>query len=563
MQSTFLITQKQYTPKDVGLMFFAFGISQFTFQMPAGYLIDYLEHKRFVLGFAATVTTLLTLATAVFAADDGGNLRLMLIIKFIQGAMTSFIPPCLNSITQGIVGAVGMTEQVAKNEMMHHWGTAVLVMAASLLGYILYPHLESLFLVSPIACIGVIYHLRKIKPRYIDHIAARGLIDSPNLSIKTTTSEISQDAYRIRFQPSFYCGCKSYSSDWGDFVSPKHSIPKADTPLDIMKNKKFLNFLIICFTFNLANGTILPLVMQTLAIGNGGAGILMSGCCIAVAQVFMEFSAEFCGQFSEVYGRKAIFITGICTLCLRCVVLAVLLTLKEDNELPWLTLNLIILSTQIFDGIGAGIFNTMYILVTSDLSIGTGRFSWMLGLTTAAVSLGATVSGYLGQALAEDRGYLYAFICLSFISLIPVLLYALGVPETFLDDDEVSNTARSLDSQIQQEHRKSMKSSSSPILAHRKGSSSSPILGLRKSSMESPPRNHESRKSLNSSSSSPPPPPRHERKNTTSEMEIGKASTVVQGMDYIKEVELLFQETRAKANKKSLNAKNVSTITEE
>ncbi len=445
MQSIFLIESKQYSEKEVGLMFFAFGIGQFIFQMPAGYLIDYLEHKRMLLGIAAIFTTLLTLATAVFASDDGGNLELMIIIKFIQGGITSLIPPCLNSITQGIVGSVGMTDQVAKNEMMHHWGTALLVMAASLMGYVLYPHLEALFFVSPIACIGVIYQLRKIKARYICHSAARGLIETPVMSIKSTTSEndfLDLDSdYRIRFQPSFYCGCKSYSSDWDDIHSPRKSsqnVPKANSPLRIMRDRKLVSFLIICFTFNLANGTVLPLVMQTLAIDNGGAGILMSGSCIAIAQIFMEFSAEFCGEYSSVYGRKTIFISGIMTLCSRCVILAILLEFKDNENLsiPDLVIDLLILSTQILDGIGAGIFGTMSILVTCDLSIGTGRFSWMIGLTTAAISLGGTVSGYVGQALAQDYGYRDAFICLGLISLIPVLFYAFGVPETFLGEEE-------------------------------------------------------------------------------------------------------------------------------
>ena len=67
-------------------------------------------------------------------------------------AITSFIPPGLNSITQGIVGAKGMTTQVAVNEMMNHLGTAIIVLVGSLVGTWLYPNLGMLFVVSPIAC---------------------------------------------------------------------------------------------------------------------------------------------------------------------------------------------------------------------------------------------------------------------------------------------------------------------------------------------------------------------------------------------------------------------------
>jgi predicted MFS family arabinose efflux permease len=91
-------------------------------------------------------------------------------------------------------------------------------------------------------------------------------------------------------------------------------------------------------------------------------------------------------------------------------------------------MKIVILSTQILDGVGAGVFGTMYILVTSDLSQGTGRFSLTLGLTTAAMSIGGTISGYLGEALAEDLGYERAFFILMFLALAPALLYLFFMP---------------------------------------------------------------------------------------------------------------------------------------
>jgi MFS family permease len=100
-----------------------FGMSQFLFQTPAGYLYDYTEQKILWLTTAGILTTLLTVFTAVFAKDYGENLGLMIFIKFVQGAVTSFIPPGLNSITQGIVGSQGMTQQVSVNEMMKYVGS--------------------------------------------------------------------------------------------------------------------------------------------------------------------------------------------------------------------------------------------------------------------------------------------------------------------------------------------------------------------------------------------------------------------------------------------------------
>lgn len=183
------------------------------------------------------------------------------------------------------------------------------------------------------------------------------------------------------------------------------------------------------FLFHASNGTVLPLVMQTLAIGSGRSGILMSGLCIIVAQVFMVLSAKICGDYSGKYGRKSLFLVGLFVVPLRCLILTGLLMLRGDGQESSF-LQFVILSTQVLDGVGAGVFGTMYILVTSDISGGTGRFSMTLGLTTAAMSIGGTVSGYLGEALAQDIGYKEAFFILGIMALVPALLYLVFMPET-------------------------------------------------------------------------------------------------------------------------------------
>mmetsp|Transcript_17454 Transcript_17454/g.35871 ORF Transcript_17454/g.35871 Transcript_17454/m.35871 type:complete len:514 (+) Transcript_17454:107-1648(+) len=437
MQSAFLIVGKGYTEKQVGILFFVFGMSQFLFQAPAGYLYDYTEHKLLWLSTAGVLTTCLTVFTAVFASEN--NFILMVFIKFIQGGVTSFIPPGLNSITQGIVGSVGMTQQVSVNEMMNHLGTAILVLVGSVVAFFLYPNIGVLFVVSPIACILFCIYLNKIKPGDIDHDAARGLKkesesgDSayvPPGGMGGATASLASSKKNLKNKPSFIFGFGDSSEANGASAGPQ-----ADTPLQILRDPILLLFIAVCFLFHVSNGTVLPLVMQTLAIGNGSVGMLMSGMCITIAQVVMVFAAKICGTYSGKYGRKWLFLIGLAIVPIRCAILACLLTIKGDGEatLWWQTVTL---STQILDGVGAGIFGTMYILVTSDISGGTGRFGLTLGLTTAAMSIGGTVSGYLGQAFAEDYGYLRAFWILCGMSTVPALLYFFCMPETLSQIDD-------------------------------------------------------------------------------------------------------------------------------
>ena len=418
-------------------------MSQFLFQTPAGYLFDYTDKKVHWLSTAAIATTALTIFTAMFAAPEGQNLGLMVFVKFIQGAVTSFIPPGLNSITQGIVTAAGMTQQVAVNEMMNHLGTAVIVLCGSLLGLFLYPDLALLFIVSPIACAGVIYFLSRINPDDIDHDEARGLTKDTDAKPEDYKPPVDADGFQKdaskappSHMPSFNMNTVAGSSKAADH--------KADSPLHVLRDPILLTFIVICFLFYTSNGTVLPLVMQTLALGSGREGILLSGLCIIVAQIFMVVSAKICGTYSGKYGRKGIFLIGLGSVPIRCLILTLLLQLRgdvrEDGGSPFL--NMLILATQILDGVGAGVFGTMYILVTSDISAGTGRFSMTLGLTTAAMSIGGTVSGYVGQALAEDLGYQQAFLILMVMSCIPLLAYHFFMPET------LSSIAKTNDKEI-------------------------------------------------------------------------------------------------------------------
>lgn len=403
-------------------------MSQFLFQAPAGYLYDYTEQKVLWLSTAAVSTTLLTVITAMFAAPNGGNLAFMVFVKFIQGAVTSFIPPGLNSITRGIVGGNGMTEQVSVNEMMNHLGTAIIVLIGSLVGFFMYPSLGLLFLVSPIACLGALISLQSIPKQDIDHAAARGLENSaePMQASNYTPPEGDDKASANTPSPA-------------DSNVMKITEAQAENPWTVLRDPILLVFILAVFLFHMSNGTVLPLVMQTLALGGGGGGILMSGLCIIVAQLFMVASARTCGEYSGKYGRKKLFLVGLFSVPVRCLILTLLVRLRDNNGLEGSTLlQVVILSTQMLDGVGAGVFGTMYILVTSDLSQGSGRFSFILGLTTAAMSIGGTVSGYLGEALAQDLGYESAFFILMILSLAPALLYTFFMPETLSMTEVVS-----------------------------------------------------------------------------------------------------------------------------
>lgn len=493
MQAAYLISAKAYTEKQVGTLFFMFGISQFLCMAPSGYFLDYSSQKIKWVIWAGGATAALTVITAMTALPFGENMLLQIVLHMIQGGISSILPIGFNGITLGIVGGTGFTHQVSRNRMMNHVGTALVVAIGSLIAYTIFPNIGHLFIVSPVAAVGFWYNLSRIKPDHVNKDAARGLIvTSPTMTeyeemddqnaalwIATANSRADGENDDDDNDPCMACSSsptyippdlldeqqrktESFKEEetpkgqQGSFVTANlrtcdsgHSGPsfrfgwssngtrRAQTPLAAFMDIPLLVFSFIVFFFHLSNSSVLPLVMQSLALSDPQAGILLSGLCILIAQVFMAFFAKICGDYSPIWGRKGLTLVALFSLSIRCFLLTFLTSVQESQEEDeeeggngTTFIKMMILSTQFLDSIGAGLFGTLHILVTNDISGGTGRFSLMMGVTTGAMCLGGTVSGYLGQSLAQDYGYPAAFSALGMLSLVPFLTYLFFMPET-------------------------------------------------------------------------------------------------------------------------------------
>ncbi len=86
------------------------------------------------------------------------------------------------------------------------------------------------------------------------------------------------------------------------------------------------------------------------------------------------------------------FLVGFAVLPIR----GVLYTLTDDPTL--------LVAVQLLDGIGAGIFGVVGVLVIADLTRGTGRFNLMHGALATATGLGASASHMLtGMIVSRGR----------------------------------------------------------------------------------------------------------------------------------------------------------------
>src|SRR5439155_17381600 len=110
------------------------------------------------------------------------------------------------------------------------------------------------------------------------------------------------------------------------------------------------------------------------------------------------------------WGRKPIFLAGFAVLPIR----GVLYTLTQN---PYA-----LVSIQVLDGIGAGIFGALFFIVIADLTRGMGRYNLAQGAASACWGLGAALSNSIAGFIVDAAGYSAAFMVLGAAALAAFLL---------------------------------------------------------------------------------------------------------------------------------------------
>jgi MFS family permease len=100
----------------------------------------------------------------------------------------------------------------------------------------------------------------------------------------------------------------------------------------------------------------------------------------------------------------------------------VLYTLTHDLYL--------LVGIQVLDGIGAGIFGVVSVLVIADLTRGTGRFNLTLGAIATAVGIGAALSQTIAGSIVHHFSDRAGFLFLASVAAAAFAILWLFMPET-------------------------------------------------------------------------------------------------------------------------------------
>lgn len=129
-------------------------------------------------------------------------------------------------------------------------------------------------------------------------------------------------------------------------------------------------------------------------------------------------AAALAGHFAHTRGRKPTFLVAFAVLPLR----GFLYTLSDRP--------LALIAVQTLDGIGAGIFGVVSVLMIADLTRGSGRFNSAQGAISTAQGCGAFVSNLMTGAIVRRFGFHAGFYTLTAIALVALVLFATAMPET-------------------------------------------------------------------------------------------------------------------------------------
>lgn len=369
----YLLTERKWDAASIGFVMSLAGVAGILAQTPAGALIDRSQTKR---GWMVAAAIGVTAACLVLPLIE--HFPLVVATQVLAHAAGSIFAPGIAALSLGIVGLSAFSRRIGRNEAFNHAGNATAAAIAGLSAYFVGPVI--VFCLLAAMALASVAATLSIPREAIDDDVARGL------------GERTADDSASLEQPSGY--------------------------RVLLTSRPLLIFAAATVLFHFANAAMLPLVGQKLALVNRNLGTTLMSVCIIAAQIVMVPVAMLVGRKADAWGRKPIFTAALAILALRGALYPF-----SDNPY-WL------LSVQLLDGIGAGIFGALFPLVVADLTHGTGHFNVSQGAIATATGLGAALSTGVAGFIVVRAGYSAAFLFLAAVAGVGLVLFTIMMPET-------------------------------------------------------------------------------------------------------------------------------------
>jgi MFS family permease len=329
--AVFLKGAQHWDSGAIGLALGASSIAAAICQIPAGLLVDQTRAKRALIAGSGLLVGLGCLLIVAFP-----RFWTVIAAQLLLGAASAVIPPAIAALSLGLVGRRLLDGRISRNEGFNHAGNLTAAVLAGGLGQ--YFGAQWIFYLVCGFALASAAIVTRVNPREIDHEQACGGEDP------------SHEGEPVPFRA-------------------------------LLRRQDLLIFLGAVMLFHFGNAAMLPMAGQMLARTHPGEDAIALSACIIAAQCVMVGVAWCVGRASaRGVGRKPIFLVALSVLPVRGLLFAF-------TSSPYAVVGI-----QLLDGVAAGIFGVISVLIASDLMRGTGRFNLAQGLTALAVGIGATLS---------------------------------------------------------------------------------------------------------------------------------------------------------------------------
>jgi MFS family permease len=368
--ATYLLASLHWNPAQIGVVMSLMGIASLLAETPCGALVDAVKEKRLLIVAAALAVGVSCVCMTIFP-----NFYVISAAQILNGVASAIFPPAIAAITLGIVAQDGFATRIGRNEVFNHAGNVAAASLAGIVGYILGQQ-WIFYLVAIIAGASAVSVL-SIRKGDIDYLRARA-----------ATQERTNDGV------------------------------VASSIKTLFSDRNILVFAVAVTLFHFGNAAMLPLAGQLLTRSHETFAAINMSACIVAAQLVMVPVAFLSGKFGNKWGRKPVFLIGFAILPIR----GFLYTLSDNP--------VFIVAVQLLDGIGAGIFGVLSVIVVADLTQGTGRYNLVLGAIATAQSVGASLSNLVSGYIVNAWGFNAGFLFLAAVAALAFTIYSLVMPET-------------------------------------------------------------------------------------------------------------------------------------
>ncbi len=358
----------EWNEQQVGLALTVGGMAGIVTQTPAGALVDYLKSKR-----ALVAVGVAALAAAAMVIALLPSFWPVMAAQLLIGVTSSVFGPAICAMSLGIVGRKLFDTRQGRNQTFNSAGNVTAAVLMGLIGYTMSD--RGIFFFVAVIALPTVLTLLLIRPDEIDYELARGARD-------------------------------------GDDDNKPAKV------WELLKDRPLIIFLICAVMFHFANAAMLPLLGEMLAKGQGRSSMMFMSACVVTTQLVITLIASWTGRKAGIWGRKPLLLLAFGVLPIR----GILYTFTDRTAL--------LVAIQILDGIGAGIFGVVSVLVIADLTRGTGRFNLTLGAVTTAVGIGASLSQVIAGGIVHHFGSSAGFLFLATIASAAFAILYFLMPET-------------------------------------------------------------------------------------------------------------------------------------